>query len=322
MSDDIQIVDVWKENFFEEMTRIKDLVLNQGYNYIAMDTEFPGVPFLPRALTQQVDEEFSYYMTKENVDRLLLIQLGITVFNERGEMPKGVCCWQFNMQWDIEKESYAEPSIDVIQDAGIDLEQHKKRGIPHPKFGQHFLVSGLVCNPQVKWINFHGAYDFGYMYKHLTNEKLPDTVKEYQNNLAIYFPYNYDIKFMVSKVKEQFMKLEGRQSLSSLAEMFDIEWVANAHQAGSDSIVTGQIFFEMVNEYRLDINEFNKTLFGIGPDSINDEHYIEDYKNQVRNQPPMEEGDMHYEGYEDEQYYGDYDQYHQGHPYHSHQSYY
>jgi CCR4-NOT transcription complex subunit 7/8 len=47
MSDEeLEIVDVWDYNFFEEMAKISALI--PRYRYIAMDTEFPGVVNVPK----------------------------------------------------------------------------------------------------------------------------------------------------------------------------------------------------------------------------------------------------------------------------------
>ncbi len=44
---DIAIIDVWAHNVEEEFRRICELVTTQGYRYVAMDTEFPGVVIRP-----------------------------------------------------------------------------------------------------------------------------------------------------------------------------------------------------------------------------------------------------------------------------------
>lgn len=49
-----------------------------------MDTEFPGDVF---------DGQTQYLMVRENVNKLKLIQLGITLSNSEGEFPKPVCTW-------------------------------------------------------------------------------------------------------------------------------------------------------------------------------------------------------------------------------------
>jgi CCR4-NOT transcription complex subunit 7/8 len=35
------------------------------------------------------------------------------------------------------------------------------------------MASGLVCNPDFKWIVFHGSFDFGYFMKLVSGEELP-----------------------------------------------------------------------------------------------------------------------------------------------------
>lgn len=67
------------------------------YNYISMDTEYPGTVYLPHEVTN----EFEYHMVKVNVDNLKLIQVGITLSDANGNTPPGVSSWQFNMHFDI-----------------------------------------------------------------------------------------------------------------------------------------------------------------------------------------------------------------------------
>ena len=39
-----------------------------------------------------------------NVDLLKIIQLGLTFFNKDGEMPEGVCTWQFNFKFNLSED--------------------------------------------------------------------------------------------------------------------------------------------------------------------------------------------------------------------------
>lgn len=77
------IVDVWEDNFFEELEKIK--LLLPTYNYVSMDTEFPGIVSVPRSRTF----DYEYQLVRINVDDLKIIQLGITLFNSNGETPPG-----------------------------------------------------------------------------------------------------------------------------------------------------------------------------------------------------------------------------------------
>ena len=40
-------------------------------------------------------------------------------------------------------------------------------------FGELMITSGLVLMDNVRWISFHGGYDFGYLLKLLTCTALP-----------------------------------------------------------------------------------------------------------------------------------------------------
>lgn len=92
---DTQIIEVWSHNVEEELLKIAHLV--PEYNNIAMDTEFPGC-YLTRDQMPNVEP---YIFIKSNVDQLSLIQLGITLSNDAGEMPSGVNTWQFNLKYDL-----------------------------------------------------------------------------------------------------------------------------------------------------------------------------------------------------------------------------
>lgn len=52
-------------------------------------------------------------------------------------------------------------------------------------------------NENLKWLSFHGGFDFGYMLKLLTNSSLPHSFDEFNEILRIYFPNLYDLKFQI-----------------------------------------------------------------------------------------------------------------------------
>ncbi len=43
----------------------------------------------------------NYRNIKQNVDNLKMIQIGITLSNENGEMPEETSTWQFNLKFDL-----------------------------------------------------------------------------------------------------------------------------------------------------------------------------------------------------------------------------
>ena len=103
-----RIMEVYENNFIQEIKNISKL-LNK-YPYVGMDTEFPGLVYKCPVCTN----DFYYKFNKVNVDKLKLIQLGITLTNDKGEYPPNICTWQFNLNFDIEKDEYSNESISII----------------------------------------------------------------------------------------------------------------------------------------------------------------------------------------------------------------
>ena len=269
------IKEVYKNNFLEEM---KNLIsyLNK-YNYIGMDTEYPGIVFQ----VENYCDDFYYKSVKLNVESLKLIQLGITLSDERGRFPYPYHTWQFNFEFDPDRDKSANSSIELLKRSGINFEELKKNGIEHKLFFEVIKSSGLVLNPKIKWISFHGSYDFAYLLNNLINTPLPKNEKEFTKILGFYFPNHYDIKILV-KEKD---KLKG--GLNKLAHYLNVEREGQNHQAGSDSYVTIDVFWKLIINKCITTEELsdNKNiLFGISKGKDNEEtiNYIKiNHNNEV-----------------------------------------
>ena len=70
---------------------------------------------------------------KLNVDSTKIIQLGITLTNEKGEYPKNLPyhTWQFNFKFDLKNDKFSEESIKLLKNSGINFENLEKNGIRH-----------------------------------------------------------------------------------------------------------------------------------------------------------------------------------------------
>lgn len=237
----IEIREVWANNLEDEFRNICHLV--QKYPFVAMDTEFPGTVANPVGSFSSA-EELKYQLMKCNVDQLKLIQLGITLFDGSGTLPKGVCTWQFNFKFNLMEDMYAEESINLLKRSGLDFDQHSSHGIDTADFGEMFISSGLVLMENVTWIAFHSAYDFGYLLTTLTSQKLPESETEFLEILKIYFPNLYDIKYLLQSLDNHLMG-----GLQTVANTLKVERVGAQHQAGSDSLVTGRVFFTVYDKY-------------------------------------------------------------------------
>ena len=238
------------------------------------------------AFTTKAD--YHYQTLRCNVDLLRVIQLGITLFNEDGEMPPAhptdssglnsstyqnlapcPCTWQFNFRFSLQEDMYNQDSIDFLAQAGLDLDMHEKSGIDPQEFGALMISSGLVLLEDVRWISFHSGYDFGYLVKIMLCKPLPEVEEDYRKLLSIFFPAIYDIKYMVKHAQRNqivnnsplsagaaniLTSLGQKSGLQDLADELGIKRVGSAHTAGSDSLLTGKIFWDVRR------NIFNGTI--------------------------------------------------------------
>lgn len=92
------IRDVWRHNLEEEFRTIRQIV--QKYNYVAMDTEFPGVVARPIGEFRSA-ADYQYQLLRCNVDLLRIIQLGLTFMDDEAKTPAGYSTWQFNFKFNL-----------------------------------------------------------------------------------------------------------------------------------------------------------------------------------------------------------------------------
>ncbi|XP_037315695.2 CCR4-NOT transcription complex subunit 7 isoform X1 [Pungitius pungitius] len=235
-----KICEVWANNLEEELKRIRQVI--RKYNYIAMDTEFPGVVARPIGEFRS-NADYQYQLLRCNVDLLKIIQLGLTFMNEQGEYPPGTSTWQFNFKFNITEDMYAQDSIELLTTSGIQFEKHEDEGIETLYFAELLMTSGVVLCDGVRWLSFHSGYDFGYLIKILSNANLPEEEVDFFEILRLYFPVIYDVKYLMKSCKN----LKG--GLQEVAEQLELERIGPQHQAGSDSLLTGMAFFKMREIY-------------------------------------------------------------------------
>lgn len=222
--------------------------------------------------------DYHYQTLRCNVDLLQVIQLGITLFSEDGDMPpvhgeNGLsnapyhnslvpcpCTWQFNFKFSVHEDMHNHESIEFLASVGMNMEMHEQNGIDPKEFGSMMITSGLVLLDDVRWISFHSGYDFGYLVKIMLCKPLPDDETEYRKLLSIFFPAIYDIKYMIKTIQRTqtvndsplspnaaniLNNLGAKSGLQDLADELGIKRIGAAHQAGSDSLITGKIFWDI-----------------------------------------------------------------------------
>lgn len=247
----ITIREVWEKNLESEFSYIQTIL--KDYPYIAFDTEFPGrvydqVNDQGKRVNRKRDKpnsdlppEKAYSVLKANVDALKLIQLGLTLSDSDGKLPG--CVWQFNFrEFDVDKDLHNTSSIKLLKRQGIDFLASKKHGVRSDEFARLFLRCFGERN--FTWVTFYGAYDYGYLIKVLTRANLPGDMEKFMNLLSQYFGIlRYDVKTMMKPCR-----LYG--GLNAISNHFKVDRVAGkAHQAGSDSLLTMQVFMKMKSVY-------------------------------------------------------------------------
>lgn len=275
----VEIRDVWAHNLEEEMEKVREIV--EKYPYVAMDTEFPGV--VARPICEFGASDYQYQTLRCNCDMLKLIQLGLSFTDEKGNFAEGCSCWQFNFKFDLGSDMFAQDSIDLLKASGIDFDRFARDGIDILKFGELMMMSGLILSDDVKWVSFHSGYDFGYLLKTLSCEELPSEESAFLEQLYLYFPCVFDIKFMMTAVDGMHGGLNG------LADTLKVERLGPMHQAGSDSLLTAKSFFTFVERFmggdNWDEKRFRGELFGLG------NNYT---KFKTRGGAPPPQGMVHY----------------------------
>ena len=259
---DSGIVEVYKDNFVQEMKNLISLL--KAYNYIGVDTEFPGIVYSISSIT----DDFYFKTMQLNVNSLKLIQLGITLSNSKGEYPKPYHTWQFNFEFDYIKDKSSQSSMNLLMSSGLNFNKMKTNGINHKIFSKHFKNSGLVLNPRINWISFHGSYDFAYLLSNLLGNSLPEKEDEFTRLLGCYFPNHYDIRILVKEKNN----LQG--GLNKLAEYLDVVREGKIHQAGSDSLVTIDVFWKLIKTgfiSKEELAENKNILYGISNGKDNEE---------------------------------------------------
>ncbi|TKR75915.1 hypothetical protein L596_017136 [Steinernema carpocapsae] len=241
----VSIVNVWNHNLEEQFAEIKKII--DHYPIIAMDTEFPGVPFKPHAFQSLKNpQEQMYRMVACNVNRLKVIQIGFAFMNEQGQLPSNRV-WQFNFHFDLDTDSYAKASIDLLKSCNIDFELHKKQGIRMCDFGSLLTSSGLVCEERWTWITYHSAYDFSYVIRTMILRNLPMHESEFLQLVKDVFPRTFDVKLLADSCDFDNRIKEAKQGggLQNLSFMLGVPRYGTQHQAGSDALLTGQTFLAL-----------------------------------------------------------------------------
>ncbi|CAN0871567.1 Probable CCR4-associated factor 1 homolog 1 [Linum grandiflorum] len=232
--------DVWNHNFHQEFYAMQASL--RYYPIVSLDSEFPG--FLHD--TPRYDsEEARFHKLKLNVDATSLIQLGFTLCNSHGTVG-GV--WQFNFQFDLDRDLYCQKSIDFLTTHGIDFQKLKTHGVDRVKFASMFAA--LIGRKQtpITWA--------------VTFRPVAESSQVFLDVLGRVFDSVVDIKFMANFFKETGSEI----GLQKLADALGVKRSGEAHTAASDSLLTALVYFELKSKLVLlgvDEEVYGDFIYGI-----------------------------------------------------------
>ncbi|KAI9114078.1 hypothetical protein K1719_014728 [Acacia pycnantha] len=260
--------EVWASNLFSELPLIHSTI--PYFSFASFDTEFPGtiiIPNVDKHIYPMLSPTTNYSFMKINVDVLNIIQLGLTLSDSNGNLPKfgtqNGHIWQFNFSdFDVERDYQKVESIQLLRKQGIDFLKNRKEGIPSWLFRDFVLRSGLLFNSHLTWVTFHSSYDFGFLIKLVIGRQLPPNVHEFKHLVAQFFgPKTYDMKHIIKFCNGLCGGLERVAMLLNVNRV-----VGNSHQAGSDSLLILKTFMKLkdvyFNEHRL-LQKFQGILYSL-----------------------------------------------------------
>ncbi|CAL5066906.1 unnamed protein product [Urochloa decumbens] len=245
----VEVRQVWAHNFEAEARLIESLL--PKFRYAAVDTEFPGTVYRPAGAAYTLTPARRYELLKQNVDALDLIQLGLTLFDSGGRLPLlasnggAAAVWEFNFrEFDVTRHRHAPESIAVLRASGVDFGRTRRHGVDAAAFGprlRKWLRAGLG---RAGLVTFSGGYDLAYLVKAVYGPgyRMPATAAEFEGvaRSLIRRPL-FDVKEMA-----RLCPADLRGGLDNVAAKLDVgRAVGEAHQAGSDSLLTCHTFVKM-----------------------------------------------------------------------------
>ncbi|CAN1227117.1 Probable CCR4-associated factor 1 homolog 5 [Linum grandiflorum] len=248
------IREVWNWNLRPELAILEHAL--RSFPILSVDCEFPG--FLLQTPRNATDD-LRYKDVKHNVDQTHIIQLGVTLSNLHQGGVFGT--WQFNFEFDLDKDVHTKETVAFLRGHGIDFESHKADGIKRTRFAAEFLGLMARRTSPLIWVTFHGLYDFAHILKVLTNgSPLPNKPSGFRDLLGCFFEKIVDLKVM-AKFCDGVSHME--VGLQKLADLLSVKREGEAHQAGSDSLLTALVFSDMRRRFQVHQHLFVDVLYGI-----------------------------------------------------------
>jgi CCR4-NOT transcription complex subunit 7/8 len=227
----VEVRSVWASNLDREF-RVISQAIKGAYHQVAFDTEFKLAPEKKNVVKTHprfVSPDERYCAIKESTDKGNLRQLGLTLSADDGS----VLVWEFNFS-PFHHLANMEENFEAMGD------------YINSYFFSELLSSGLLNNPRMTWIMFHGSYDLVFLIKLATFwSPLPDTLVEFQSVVHNCLGDSiYDVKYMTKFTNNLYGGLKEVSTTLCVKRV-----VGQAHQAGSDSLLTWHTYEKLKKVY-------------------------------------------------------------------------
>lgn len=73
------------------------------------------------------------------------------------------------------EDMYAQDSIDLLQNSGIQFKKHEEEGIDPLDFAELLMTSGIVLMDNIKWLSFHRSVTASFILSSLCHLSLSFT---------------------------------------------------------------------------------------------------------------------------------------------------
>ncbi|KAJ8756054.1 hypothetical protein K2173_024601 [Erythroxylum novogranatense] len=225
-----KIREVWSHNLEEELIRMDASLFK--FPVLSVDTEFPGCLL---KTSKTASDDVRYANLKFNVEKSKMIQLGVTLSNERGTI---FATWEFNFRFDVDEDRHSEDSIEFSAAFSYMLSRHRN----------------------LHWVTFQGLYDLAYILHAVTLTPLPESAAEFAVLTQHVLGSVIDVKYM-AKFCEGLHG--GELGLQRLGDVLGIKRTGGSHNAGSDSLLTAKVLATMMMEFDMNPSIYEGCLYGL-----------------------------------------------------------
>ena len=82
------------------------------------------------------------------------------------------CVWQFNFRdFNLQDDLYAQDSIELLKQSGIDFQLLQRDGIDPVLFGELLMSSGIVLNDEVRVLIAHHTHTHTHTHRNVPTQQ-------------------------------------------------------------------------------------------------------------------------------------------------------